>query len=91
LTPTTPQAPKKEQSDKMSYGWARSETLGGLTNGCFLLSLCLYVALQSIPKFIKPERIESGWPFIIVAGVGLFLNTVGTIVFSSKISAFAMI
>lgn len=41
----------------MSYGWVRSEILGGLTNGCFLLSLCLYVALEAIPKFIQPERI----------------------------------
>lgn len=40
----------------MSYGWARTEILGGLTNGCFLLSLCLYVILEAIPKFIEPER-----------------------------------
>jgi len=48
------QAAKRESNDKMSYGWVRSEILGGLTNGCFLLSLCLYVALESIPRFIDP-------------------------------------
>jgi zinc transporter 1 len=49
-------AQKREQSQEMSYGWARTEILGGLTNGCFLLSLCLYVALECIPKFIDPKR-----------------------------------
>lgn len=40
----------------MSYGWVRTEILGGLINACFLLSLCLYVTLESVPKFIQPER-----------------------------------
>jgi Co/Zn/Cd efflux system component len=66
----------------MSYGWVRSEILGGLTNGCFLLSLCLYVALESIPRFIDPPEFDSGWPFIIVAACGLAINTFGTIIFA---------
>jgi zinc transporter 1 len=76
------QASKRESSDQMSYGWVRSEILGGLTNGCFLLSLCLYVALESIPRFVDPPKFESGWPFIIVAACGLGINTFGTIVFA---------
>jgi len=76
------QAAKRDSSDEMSYGWARTEILGGLTNGCFLLSLVLYVMLESIPKFIKPEAIESGMLFIIVSASGLVINTVGTIIFS---------
>jgi zinc transporter 1 len=74
-------AGKREQSQDMSYGWARTEVLGGLTNGCFLLSLCLYVSLECIPKFIKPEPIESGKIFMITAGVGLSVNIIGTVVF----------
>jgi len=76
------QAGKRDSTDDMSYGWARSEILGGLTNGCFLLSLCLYVVLEAIPKFIKPIPIESGTLFMIVAGIGLAVNTIGTIIFS---------
>lgn len=57
LTCRAVQASKRESSDQMSYGWVRSEILGGLTNGCFLLSLCLYVALESIPRFIEPPGI----------------------------------
>jgi len=76
------QAAKRDQTHDMSYGWVRTEILGGLTNGCFLLSLCLYVVLESIPKFIHPVQIEGGLLFMITAGVGLAVNTIGTIVFS---------
>jgi len=75
-------ATKRQHTDDMSYGWGRAEILGGLTNGCFLLSLCLYVILEAIPKFINPPQIESGLWFMVIAGVGLFINTLGTIVFS---------
>ena len=40
----------------LSYGWRRTELLGGLFNGLFLLSMALYVALQSVPEFIHPKR-----------------------------------
>jgi len=75
------QATKRESSDAMSYGWARTEILGGLTNGCFLLSLVVYVMLQSIPKLIDPQPMEGGLLFIIIAGSGLAINTIGTVVF----------
>jgi len=75
-------ATKRSASEDMSYGWARSEILGGLTNGCFLLSLCLYVVLEAIPKFIRPIPIASGLLFMIIAGSGLAINTFGTILFA---------
>jgi len=75
------QAAKRDTSHDMSYGWARTEILGGLTNGCFLLSLCFYVVLECIPKFIRPNPIESGVIFMVTAAVGLAVNTIGTIVF----------
>jgi len=75
------QAAKRDTSHDMSYGWVRTEILGGLTNGCFLLSLCFYVVLEAIPKFIKPHPIESGFMFMITAGVGLAVNIIGTVVF----------
>ena len=45
----------------MSYGWARTEILGALINGTFLISLCLYVTLEAIPEYIQPSEVESGW------------------------------
>jgi len=75
------QAAKKLNSEKYSYGWGRAEILGALTNACFLLSLSLYIVLEAIPKIIKPEEMESGLYFIIVAAAGLGVNLFGTIVF----------
>eukprot|EP01087_Luapelamoeba_hula_P007069 TRINITY_DN1718_c0_g1_i1.p1 TRINITY_DN1718_c0_g1~~TRINITY_DN1718_c0_g1_i1.p1 ORF type:complete len:495 (+),score=98.66 TRINITY_DN1718_c0_g1_i1:156-1640(+) len=76
-------ASKRDVTDAMSYGWARAEILGGLTNGCFLLSLCLYVVLESIPRFIKVEELDGGYPFIAVAAAGLLVNTIGTLAFAA--------
>ncbi len=36
----------------MTFGWARTEIIGGLVNGCFLLSLSLYIVLEAIPRLI---------------------------------------
>jgi len=77
-------ATKRASTDEMSYGWARTEILGGLTNGCFLLSLVVYVMLESIPKIINPTPLVEGGSllFIIISASGLTVNIVGTIVFS---------
>ena len=68
-------ASKKSRAAKSmqySYGFARTELLGALVNGCFLLSLGFYVLLEAIPKFIFPEKVEDvGWYFIIGASIGL--------------------
>jgi len=75
-------ATKRASSDDMTYGWARTELIGGLTNGCFLLSLVIYVMLESIPKFIDPIEITEPLLLSIVAGAGLAVNLTGTIVFA---------
>ncbi len=36
------------------YGWRRTELLGGLCNGMFLLSMGVFVVLQAIPEIISP-------------------------------------
>ncbi len=70
-------ASKKSRAAKSmqySYGFARTELLGALVNGCFLLSLGFYVLLEAIPKFIfadKEEVQDVGWYFVIGASVGL--------------------
>eukprot|EP01132_Coremiostelium_polycephalum_P006169 gene6169-7683_t len=76
-------AAKRDSDNNMSYGWARTELIGGLTNGCFLLSLSLYVALEAIPKMIRPSPMEGGVIFMSVAGAGLAINILGTIVFAA--------
>ena len=36
-----------------TFGWARAEIIGGLTNAIFLLALCVIIILESIEKFIQ--------------------------------------
>eukprot|EP01096_Ripella_sp_DP13-Kostka_P003713 TRINITY_DN1555_c0_g1_i2.p1 TRINITY_DN1555_c0_g1~~TRINITY_DN1555_c0_g1_i2.p1 ORF type:complete len:449 (+),score=179.73 TRINITY_DN1555_c0_g1_i2:66-1412(+) len=80
-------AAKRDATDEMSYGWARTELLGALTNGMFLLSLSLYIGLEAIPAFIDPQTVNGdsntqGLVFIIVAAGGLAINTIGTVIFA---------
>jgi Cation efflux family len=57
------QAAKRPLSDKMSFGWARTELLGALLNGTFLLALCLYTFLEAIPEIITAAEATSGMLF----------------------------
>lgn len=65
----------------MSFGWKRTEIVGALINACSLLSLCLYILLEAIPRFIHPEEIKVDIAFLSVAGAGIVCNLIGTIVF----------
>lgn len=70
----------------MTFGWKRTEVLGAVMNGCFLLALCLYIVLESIPRFISPDESEStskgSWEYIAIAASGLAVNLFGTLVFA---------
>ena len=65
----------------MSYGWKRTEILGALINGIFLISLAVYILLEIIPEIINPQQPPSGLTVIIIAGAGLIINTIATVVF----------
>lgn len=68
----------------MSYGWSRAELVGALLNGSFLLALCVYVTLELIPRFVRPRAIDNesfGLQFVIVASLGLAINSLGTALF----------
>ncbi len=84
-------------SQGLTYGWRRTELLGGLFNGLFLVSMSIFVFLESIPKFIQPEgstaqgkafpnvsdvNTDGDLQFMIVSSVGIVLNVIGTILFS---------
>jgi len=45
---------KRKRSDQMSYGYRRAEVLGGLMNGCFLLSVTVFIVLEAIQRYINP-------------------------------------
>jgi zinc transporter 1 len=68
----------------MSYGWSRAELVGALLNGSALLSLCVYVALELIPRVLRPPPIDAaryGLQFMLVASAGLAVNLLGTLIF----------
>jgi len=70
-------------SDTMTYGWRRTEILGAVMNGCFLVALSVYIVLEAIPRIaFHPTKIQGSWWFISTAAAGLVVNTVGTILFS---------
>eukprot|EP00824_Muranothrix_gubernata_P007040 TRINITY_DN19037_c0_g1_i2.p1 TRINITY_DN19037_c0_g1~~TRINITY_DN19037_c0_g1_i2.p1 ORF type:complete len:462 (+),score=73.20 TRINITY_DN19037_c0_g1_i2:146-1387(+) len=72
---------KRGRSAGMSYGWGRAEVVGGLINGTFLLSVCIFVTMEAIPRFfsapdVKPDGV------IIVAALGLLVNLLGVVLFA---------
>eukprot|EP01120_Amphizonella_sp_Union-15-10_P017312 TRINITY_DN9583_c0_g1_i1.p1 TRINITY_DN9583_c0_g1~~TRINITY_DN9583_c0_g1_i1.p1 ORF type:complete len:418 (+),score=50.70 TRINITY_DN9583_c0_g1_i1:40-1293(+) len=74
---------KRKKNERMSYGFKRATVLGGLANGCFLLSLCAYIVFDAVPRIIYPQGIEDTTKvimYIAAAGSGLLVNTVGTII-----------
>eukprot|EP01103_Thecamoeba_quadrilineata_P017327 TRINITY_DN6094_c0_g1_i1.p1 TRINITY_DN6094_c0_g1~~TRINITY_DN6094_c0_g1_i1.p1 ORF type:complete len:510 (-),score=112.31 TRINITY_DN6094_c0_g1_i1:35-1564(-) len=78
-------AQQKDKSETMTYGWARAEVLGGLINGSFLIAIVLCVTLEAIPMFINPGMYkdgDNGLAYIIIASIGLFINTFGTVLFA---------
>jgi len=79
----------------MTYGWKRTEILGAVMNGCFLLALCLYTILESIPRFFEAHdqfdevhghthlgNLSFAYIFIIIASSGLAINLAGTVAFA---------
>lgn len=52
-------------------------------NGCFLIAIAVYVLLEAIPRFVDTKKVDASWWFIGVAGTGLVLNTLGTVLFGS--------
>ena len=65
----------------MSFGWKRTEVVGALINACSLLALCMYIILEAIPRFVHPEAIEANYYFLGIAGSGIVINFIGTIIF----------
>ena len=65
----------------MSFGWARAEVLGGLTNATFLLAICVTILFEAITRFFDPEPIREPTLFIVVGTLGLIVNLLGLCLF----------
>lgn len=65
----------------MSYGWRRSEVVGAMVNACSLVALCLFIALEALPKFVYPEALKVDITFICIAACGILVNAFGAFLF----------
>jgi len=72
--------------ERYTYGWKRTEVIGALMNACFLISLCIYIFVEAVEKFLSPTKLYTthfdGIMFISIAGAGIFVNGLGTIIFA---------
>ena len=60
----------------LTFGAKRFEVVGGFANGVLLLALSLYVALDSIPRLLRPIIIDGSPEWVAVAAIGVPLNLV---------------
>lgn len=69
----------KTASDRHRYtfGVKRAEVLGGVLNGTVLLSLCLYVICDAVPRLVEPPVMQITPWFIGIAMAGVPVN-IGT-------------
>ncbi|KAI8833213.1 cation efflux protein, partial [Chytridium lagenaria] len=66
---------------KFTYGFQRSEIIGALTNGVFLVALCFTLFIEAIQRLVQPEEIGNPLLVLIVGIVGLVNNLIGMIMF----------
>jgi zinc transporter 1 len=80
-------AAKRAKTSTLSYGWARTEIVVALANAMLLLSLCLFIAAEAIPRLIEPTSAdlldEVEISFLIITGIGFAVNTFGTLAFAA--------
>jgi len=67
--------------DRFPFGLLRAEILGAFVNAIALITLCVYIILDAIPRFWNPEEIDATWVFIGIAGGGIFINLCGVFLF----------
>uniref|UniRef100_A0A3B1JPS1 Solute carrier family 30 member 10 n=1 Tax=Astyanax mexicanus TaxID=7994 RepID=A0A3B1JPS1_ASTMX len=72
---------RRNGSRRFTYGLARVEVVGALSNAVFLSALCFTIAVQALKRIIEPERIDKPRLVLIVGSIGLGINIVGLVIF----------
>lgn len=83
----------RDKTINYTYGFLRSEIIGGLINSVFLISTCLYLTLEVIHKFIDLSEnsgqnpvLESDINMVLIVGSGgLLINIIGLVLFHNFI------
>lgn len=72
---------QRASTDKMSFGWERAEILGGLINAVVLITVCGFIIIEAITRFLDPHAIEQP-PLVIAIGcISLLFNCCGIFLF----------
>ncbi|KAL0608669.1 Zinc transporter 10 [Plecturocebus cupreus] len=64
-----------------TYGYARAEVVGALSNAVFLTALCFTIFVEAVLRLARPERIDDPELVLIVGALGLLVNVVGLLIF----------
>ncbi|XP_004578968.2 calcium/manganese antiporter SLC30A10 isoform X1 [Ochotona princeps] len=72
-----------------TYGYARAEVVGALSNAVFLTALCFTIFVEAVLRLARPERIDDPELVLIVGALGLAVNVVGLLIFQDCASWFA--
>lgn len=73
---------RRQPSSRYTYGWRRSSILAAFLNAIFLLVVTGGLAWEAIQRFSKPDDVQGGI-IIIVAAIGIVINTATALMFMS--------
>lgn len=75
------------ETHKATFGMSRAEVIGGLTNSIFLIASCFFIMIYALERFFELQTnhvdVSKINMLMIVGGVGLGINLIGVIIFSS--------
>ncbi|KAL2770769.1 zinc transporter 10 isoform 1 [Daubentonia madagascariensis] len=74
---------------RATYGYARAEVVGALSNAVFLTALCFTIFVEAVLRLARPERIDDPELVLIVGALGLAVNVVGLLIFQDCAAWFA--
>ena len=67
---------RRPAANRATFGYRRVEILAALANGFGVLVVSALIAWRAIEQFPSPEEAVLGLPMLIVAGVGLAINSI---------------
>ncbi|XP_053412314.1 zinc transporter 10-like [Nycticebus coucang] len=74
-------ARRHPRSFRATYGYARAEVVGALTNAVFLSAFCCTILVEAVLRLAQPESIADPELVLIVGALGLAVNLVELLIF----------
>eukprot|EP00056_Hartaetosiga_gracilis_P002259 m.52020 g.52020 ORF g.52020 m.52020 type:complete len:359 (+) comp10980_c0_seq3:168-1244(+) len=71
---------RRAANERFSFGYQRSEILGGFINGLFLVFIAFFILKEALERFIDPPHIHTHH-LLPVAVIGLLVNLIGIFAF----------